>query len=136
MANSFTFSNQNALPNGVYCVLTGYVHTAATNIATVTDKSGKTVAQISGSGGAAGNFVPMNTTAGNSNTFQPQAAGQPYTITFTKGGGGDVQFLFTEGAINSGTKTYAESYTFITEDYTDSDYNDATVYFTWNLTAG
>lgn len=136
MANSFTFIDQSALPNGVHCVLTGYVHTAGTNTATVTDLDGNIVSEISGTGGTTGAYVPMSATRGNSNTFQPQATGQPYTITFTDANNGQCQFLFTEGAINGGTKTYAESYTFVTEDATDDDYNDATVYLTWNLTAG
>lgn len=135
MANSFTFNNQNALPNGKSCVLTGYVHAALVNTATVTDTNGNKVAQISGSGGTQGGYVPMSATSGSTNTFVPQVSGQPYTITFTNSGGNTSQFLYADDAINSGPTTYAESYTFVTEDATDNDFNDATVYLTWNLSS-
>lgn len=133
MANSFTFNNQNALPNGVYCVLSGYVHAALTNTATVADTNGNVVAQISASGGTTGVYVAMTPTSGKTNTFQPQASGQPYTITFTNSGSNQSQYLSAENAINSGTTTYAESYTFVTEDASDSDFNDSTVFLSWNL---
>ncbi len=134
MANSFAFNRPNALPDGVHCVLGGYVHTAATNTATITDTNGNTVAQISAIGGTTGGYVGMTPTSGNTNIFQPQSSGQPYTITFTNSGSYQSQYLSAKNAINNGRTTYAESYTFVTEDATDHDYNDSTVFLSWNVT--
>ncbi|HKV08428.1 MAG TPA: hypothetical protein VJ725_09835 [Thermoanaerobaculia bacterium] len=134
MSNSFTFNAQNQLPNGSPCVLTGYAHASYTNTATITDKSGNVVAKISGSGGTGNTYAPMNAPSGQANYFTPQSSAQPYTITFTNNGPNQSQYLFANDAINSGTTTYAESYTFVTEDASDNDYNDATVFVSWNLT--
>ncbi|HEX4959921.1 MAG TPA: hypothetical protein VF173_03715 [Thermoanaerobaculia bacterium] len=136
-AGSFTFNGQNILPSGKVCVLSGYVQSAATQTATVTNSTGVVVAQIQGVGGTTGTPVVMTSPSGKTNAFT--ADGNSYTITFTSTSGQTTRGLSASDNIAIGSTTYAASWTFITEDIPnggDCDFNDATVSLTWNLLKG
>lgn len=133
----FQFSGQNAIPNGVPCVLAGWVRSSLTQTATIKDSSGTVVAQIQGAGGTGGAPVAMTPPSGKTGYFT--ANGNTYTLTITNSGTQASQVISANDAINWGSTTYAENWTFVAEDVPtggDCDFNDATIFMVWNLKAG
>ena len=130
----------NPIPAGVLVTLIGYAQSANGQTATVTDTNGNTVASISSSGTSGGSLVMMTTSAGASiATFQSSSSALPYSIAITNTSSQTSRVLPGYQALSAGTTTYGGSWEFFAEDTPnggDCDFNDCTVYLTWNLFSG
>jgi len=124
----YVFTGENAIPNGVFVGLSGYAQTAAHITVTMKDSNGTQVAQITGTG-----------TGGVSMGLQTFTAdGGDYTLTLTSNNPKN-RAIEAKDSLSAGVTTYATTWAFIMEDspvHGDCDFNDATVYVTWNLLSG
>ena len=125
------------IPNNVVVTLMGYAQTAANITASVVNSSGQTVASISKTGGAT-SPTPMTTSSGAAiATFNSGTA--TYSVRVTSNSGQTAQVILTYATNAYSSTVYQGSYVFIAEDTPatgDCDFNDCTVYLSWNLFSG
>jgi hypothetical protein len=127
----------NPLPSGVICNLSGYGQSAANQTAQVKDKNNNVVAQIVYQGQAGGPIKPMTPPSGSTSFFT--ANNGPYTVSITNSGSQTSQVIKSYAVVSAGTTTYTGNWLFIAEDSPnggDCDFNDCTVFLSWNLRAG
>ena len=125
------------IPDGVICVLSGYCQSSYTQFALVQDQGGNIVAQIAGGSTTP---TPMLPPSGQSISFT--ATNGPYTVSIGNTGSGGTgptaynTVLAQYETIVSGVDAYMGVWLFISEDATDTDFNDSTVQLSWNLRTG
>lgn len=128
------------IPANVLVTLSGYAQSSAGQTATVTDTNGNVVATISSAGTSGGSLASMTTSGGAGiATFTSSSSGVPYSIAITNSGSQTSQVLPAFCNLAGGTTTFGSTWVFMVEDTPsggDCDFNDCTVYLTWNLFSG
>ena len=121
----------NPIPGNVIVVLSGYTQSALKQTVTVKDSGGNTVATISGTG--------TNPTSMGVSYFKSPANPGAYTVSITNSGSQTTRVIKSYSSVAFGTTTYLGTWQFIAEDSPsggDCDFNDCTVYLSWNLKFG
>lgn len=122
------------IPNNVLVTIMGYTQSAATLTVQVLNSSGAVMAQLSGTGTSS---VPMTNSGSAIATFQSGSG--TYSVKVTSNTGETARVILQYTSLSYGTTTYAGTYVFIAEDSPstgDCDFNDCTVFLSWNLFIG
>lgn len=132
--------SNNPIPNGVIVTLIGYAQSAGAQTVAVLDNNGNVVAQIASKAGNSSIQAMLTSSGSGVASFTSQAGSVgPYSVRITNSGGQTSQVLSEYQSVSAGTTTYAGTWEFLVEDTPnggDCDFNDATVYLTWNLFSG
>lgn len=110
-----------SLPQGKTVIVNFATNTTVQQSYSISDSSGTVVCKDSGTG--------TGPTAHSSQTFTANEGGK-YSVSIIANGSNEKVLMSESSVVYDGT-VYAQSYTFVSEDASDNDYNDTFLSINW-----